>query len=948
MWIPWLGTTAAEMTGVGAWPAHSHCAERGSHPTRPSRMLREVPRRRNPLAFSCAARRRKVLLRPPVGVPRRGCGAPVSGRLAWFLLLAWSGSLVPGAAARAEAPLVSAGVGDTTSLRLAIEDLLGSFGPQYPAGREYLARLAAIERQRATTDPPARAAGLAAFQQLQHEALVANPLVQGQPLLYVARHQYRPDHHNTETIFVVGQPNCANYTPGGALKRLDLATDGISVLVDPGPEGVVRDPEVSWDGSKIIFAMRRSRQENYHIYEVGRDGTALRQLTFAPDATDIDPLYLPDGSIAFSSTREPKFCMCNMHIMANLYRMDADGANIHQISKNTLFDGHPVLLPDGRILYDRWEYVDRDYGSCQGLWTIHPDGTQAASYWAHNTASPGVVLDARPIPGTGRVVCVFSACHDRPWGALAVVDRQRGLDASKTHLDPVIRIWPPTATNLIDQADFDAFRAVTPKCEDPYPLGDGSNPAAAGKYFLVSRSIDGLPQNPANEPRMGIWLVDLFGNEVLLHAETLGCFDPQPLRSRDRPPVIPERRSFADDAGRLFVLDVYEGTHMQGVGRGEAAALRVVESIEKRFWTEAIWGVAMNYREGSTFSRPAVGWGTLECKQILGTVPVEPDGSAYFEVPANRFVYFQLLDAQGKMITSMRSGTVVQPGETSGCVGCHEHRLQASAGASRRIPLALQRPPSRLEGWYGPIRPFHYVAEVQPIWDRHCVRCHDFNKEESHGLVLARDKDLVFNASYQALLRGWPHDAQVSPIGNGPPQLLNAYSWGSHRSRLVKLLEQGHEGVQLSREELERILAWIDVSAPYYPDYACAYPHHLGGRSPLDNRQLAQLGALTGSDILKTAQHSSSCQTLISFDRPELSPCLKNLDNRSAAYREALAIITAGAEALRKHPEAGMPGFQYCDQHARYDALSQRLRQAELTRRKALAAGERVLDRDSP
>ncbi|MCY2995581.1 MAG: hypothetical protein NTY19_48185 [Planctomycetota bacterium] len=878
------------------------------------------------------------------------------GWLTWSLLLVWGAPLVLGAeaAATAEPRLAkspepaptSAPVGDLTTLRLAMEDLIGSFGPQYPAGREYLARLCSIENQLATTDPQARAVGQAAFRQLQREALLANPLVRGQPILYVARHQYRPDHHNTETIFVVGQTNCANYTPGGALKLLDLTTGRTSVLVDPGPEGVVRDPEVSWDGAKIIFAMRRSRQENYHLYEVSREGAALRQLTSAPDATDIDPLYLPDGSIAFSSTREPKFCMCNMHIMANLYRMDADGANIHQISKNTLFDGHPVLLPDGRILYDRWEYVDRDYGSCQGLWTMNPDGTQPASYWAHNTASPGVVLDARPIPGTERVVCVFSACHDRPWGALAVVDRQRGLDASKTHLDPVIRLWPPTATALIDRADFDAFRAVTPKYEDPYPLGDGRTPAATGKYFLVSRSIDGLPQDNPQEPRLGIWLVDLFGNEVLLHAETLGCFDPQPLRPRDRPPVIPERRSFADESGRLFVLDVYQGTHLQGVRRGAAAALRVVESIEKRFWTDAIWGVAMNYREGSTFSRPAVGWGTLECKQILGTVPVEPDGSAYFEVPADRFVYFQLLDAQGKMITSMRSGTVVQPGETSGCVGCHEHRLQASATVGRRTPLALQRPPSRLDGWYGPVRPFNYVAEVQPIWDRHCVRCHDFNKEESHGLVLARDKDLVFNASYQSLLRGWPQTAQVSPIGNGPPQLLNAYSWGSHRSRLVKLLEEGHEDVQLSREELDRILTWIDVSAPYYPDYGCAYPHNLGGRSPLDNQQLAKLGERTGIDILKTAQHSRSCETLISFDRPALSPCLKTLDKSSAAYREALEIITAGAEALKKNPEAGAPGFRYCGDHARYDEVSQRLRRDELTRRKAIAEGRRVFDGD--
>ena len=189
---------------------------------------------------------------------------------------------------------------------------------------------------------------------------------------------------------------------------------------------MVRDPDVHFDGRKVIFSMRRNIGEDSHIWEVNADGSGLRQLTSAPGVTDISPLYLPDGAVAFSSSREPKYCMCNRHIMCNLFRMEGDGANIVQIGKSTLMEEHGALLPDGRVLYDRWEYVDRNFGDAQGLWTVNPDGTQHSVYWGNNTPSPGAVLDARPIPGTDRVVCIFGSCHDRPWGAVAVLDRRGG------------------------------------------------------------------------------------------------------------------------------------------------------------------------------------------------------------------------------------------------------------------------------------------------------------------------------------------------------------------------------------------------------------------------------------------------------------------------------------------------------------------------------------------
>jgi hypothetical protein len=844
------------------------------------------------------------------------------------------------------------------ALRRLIADLADSFGERFQGREEFLARLDRYEAELAAlqgaaaeglTDAAlaAHSARLEQMLAIRREIALANPLVGAQPLVYVVRHQYAPDHHNTETLFHTGEPNCGKYAPGGALKLLDLRSGQARVLVDPGLEGAVRDPEVSFDGTRILFSLRRRPGENYHIYEVQADGSGLRPLTSEPGATDIDPAYLPDDSIVFSSTREPKYCHCNMHIMANLYRMAADGANIRQIGKSTLFEGHSTVLPDGRLLYYRWEYVDRNFGDAQGLWTMNPDGTNPAVYWGNNTPSPGAVFDARPIPGTQRVVCIFGACHDRPWGALAVLDRRLGVDADSSDTASVIRVWPDTARAWVGGSHFDTFIQVTPHYEDPWPLADLETGKGAGTYFLVSRS-NGLERSSATQaqaPQMGIYLVDTFGNEILLHEEVPGCFDPMPLAPHPRPPLVPSRRNFSDPTGTFYVQDVYRGTHLAGVKRGDVAALRVVESREKRFWTGPLWECGQ-FKGGSTLNRPAISWAGFEVKQILGTVPVDPDGSAHFVVPAERFVYFQLLDRQGMLISTMRSGTMVQPGETTGCTGCHENRL--SAPPLQPPPQAALRPPDRLADWYGPTRPFNYLAEVQPVWDRHCVRCHDFGQKAGAKLVLARDKELVFNASYVELFQKWKEEgALLDTVGLGLAPLVPANAIGARRSRLVDLLQRGHEGVKLTAEEMDRIVTWIDIGGPYYPDYASAHPDNVAGRAPLSVPQVKRLEELTGAPILGGAAADprySSYRLWLSFDRPELSPCLRQLDRESPAYREALALLQQGQAELQKTPEADLPGFRYGAEHQAREDTYQRLREAEITRRRALAGTGTVYD----
>ena len=805
--------------------------------------------------------------------------------------------------------------GETQALRLAIEDLILTFGDRYPGGKEFLARLGAA----------AKSGDAKALSELRREALVANPLVSGQPIAFVVRRQYRSHYHAVDMVFSSDEFNWdrrrmhrESFTGGGAMKSIDLKTGKVKTLAEV-PEGVARDPDVHFDGKRIVFAMRKNKLDDYKIYETGADGTGLRQLTFAERVADFDPIYLPDDTIVFSSTREPKYNMCSRDTAANLFRMDADGANIHQITRNTLVDNHASLMPDGRILYARWEYLDRNFGDAHGLWTVNPDGTNQAVYWGNNTAVPAAVFNAHVIPGTQRTLCIFGPHHDRLWGVLGIFDRRLGIDGR----EPVVRTWPAHVVGTFRAGGpfaCDTVVKVRPKYEDPWPLSE--------KYFLCSRSV-------GRGEQMGIFVIDVFGNELLLHTEAPGCYDPVPVRPRVRPPVIASRRDFQGEVGYLYVQDIYLGTHMRGVERGSIKYLRVVESPPKKHWSGGSWG-------GQGYEAPGMNFHSFESKRILGTVPVEPDGSAYFAVPAERFVYFQALDENGMMVQSMRSGTVVQPGERTGCVGCHEDRLVAPPVG--RTPRALGRAPSKLDGWYGPPRLFNYATEVQPVFDRHCVRCHDFGKPAGKKLVLAGDRNPYFNASYLEL---WSKRI-ITCVGGGPAETRSARSWGSHASRLTKVIRgmhERHKKLKLTSEERDRVITWMDLNGVYYPDYTCAYPDSCSGRSPLDNGQIKRLGKLTRIDFFRAKSHGGNRGPQVSFDRPELSPCLARIkDKQGPQYAEAVAIIRAGQEMLRKRPRVDMPGFVPCEADRKRDAKYALREKAEARSREAIRAGGKVYD----
>ena len=481
-----------------------------------------------------------------------------------------------------------------------------------------------------------------------------------------------------------------------------------------------------------------------------------------------------------------------------------------------------------------------------------------------------------------------------------------------------MKIWPDHAIDLIGVGNWDTFKQLKVRYEDPFPLSE--------KYFLVSKSI-----NLKKGEKMGIYLLDMEGNETLLYEDKkLSCFDPMPLAPRFRPREIPTARKFDESPGYFYVQNVYVGTHMGNVLPGSVKYLRVVESPEKRTYTQPSWN-------GQGQQAPGVNWHSFENKRVLGTVPVEEDGSVYFEAPSGKYLYFQLLDEKKKMVQSMRSGVIVHPGETNGCIGCHEDRLTVPP-VSTKMPIAMRKKPNKLTETETPI--FSYTRDLQPIFDKHCVECHDFGKKAGEKILLAGDRNPYFNASYIDIHL----KKQLASVGGGPAEIQQAYSWGAHASNLVKVIEDGHHKVSLSKEEMEAIYTWIDLNGIYYPEYESAYPDNPAGRSPLTFDELKKLGELTGVNFKPLADHNRKLGPQISFERPELSPCLINIQMNGATYLAALEIIKKGNQRLAQTPRADMEGFEPCEeQQIQLKKYINRL-EVEKKNNKAVSEGKLVYD----
>ena len=588
--------------------------------------------------------------------------------------------------------------------------------------------------------------------------------------------------------------------PGGGIYRLEPPRPfgTVTPVVDSLGEGVYRDLCLHWDARRFLFAFGNGSDSwdggpSYHVYEANVDGSGLRQLTRGPK-NDCEPIYLPNGQIGFTSDRSEHFVMCggDRH-SPTLFAMGADGSGVRQLSFNVFNDFTPSVLPDGRILYGRWEYNERSVTSLHNPFTMNPDGTMVAPYYGNATIRPNVIMFPRPVPGSHKVMALFTAHHGQTHGAVGLIDARRGIDgpAPLTVLTPGV----PITGHEAEDSRGGWF-------SDPMPLSETT--------WLCSYTPTLLPWL---EWTWAIYVADRHGNLALVYRDpTISCAEPVPLVARPRPHVVPPRGADAPGADRaeatLMVADVYAG--LDGVPRGEARYLRILEDVPRK-------GV----HHGGVVCTSGTQIFTI--KRVLGTVPVEPDGSAHFTVPADRNVYFEVLDEKHREMQRMRSVVCLRPGETRACVGCHEPRnATPPATVDRAVRRALDRAPSR------PVPPpwgtqiVSFLRDVQPVLNAKCVACHTHDRQ-TNRVILTDDLTDQFTIGYEELL---PYLSVANAMRWDHPEDVYArppYTYGSKVSRLTRLLEAGHYGVTLNDDQGQRLLNWIDANGVYYDTYETNY-----------------------------------------------------------------------------------------------------------------------------
>ena len=615
-----------------------------------------------------------------------------------------------------------------------------------------------------------------------------------QRVLFVARHPYEPSHNYSDILD-------SQWRPGGGVCRLDLpwrdgrldpAAGQVTTLFDAS-RGVARDAVADFGAERIYFAYRDAPDGYFHLESIRADGGDRRTLTAGPFHDDY-PCPLPDGGLAFISTRCRARFLCWRPQAFVLFRMDADGGNITPLSHANLSEWAPSVMRDGRILWTRSEYLDKGADFGHTLWAIRPDGTHAELLFGNNTLN--CYMNGREVPGSRELCCTLISHGGDLNGPIGLLDPDRG------------RFNPAAITNITPDSPprYHMSWAQRECFRDPVPI--------AHDLFLVSH---------APQQHFGLYVIDRFGNRELLYLDPrISAMCPTPLRPESRPPVWPGQGPpvAGVETGRFLVQDVYQGLE-PAVARGRVKYLRVCQEVRAEL-ERLPNGAYRNdhppfqdfYASPTHLVNGPNGWPSYVAKASLGLVPVQEDGSVWFEAPAGRVLYFELLDADLNEIQRMRSVVQLQPGEQRGCIGCHEHRALA---ATRHRPLAARQPPQALEAPSWGAVPFAYETVVQPVWDRHCVRCHDARDARGLDFTGRRGPDQV-PASYRTLIsQGWVHYFDYT--WGREHQKAEPLTFGSVKSRLIKLLAAGHEKVQLSRDELHRVTCWIDLNCPLWPDY---------------------------------------------------------------------------------------------------------------------------------
>ncbi len=684
-------------------------------------------------------------------------------------------------------------------------------------------------------DKDERLAVFAQVHRLRRKIAFSNPQLDFDQVLFIKRHRSKFDH-------MCDQFYGAEAVPGG----------GLFVLSDPfGEQAKVRDllngveldsgrmkggeldggsflsPELSYDGKRVYFSYVEctgkpglithldhakrghwDRGRSYHLFaaDLGEDGSlsSLNQLT---DGTfnDFDPCPLPNGRVAFISERRGGYLRCGRACPSyTVFDMKQDGSDIRVLSPHENNEWQPSVNHDGMIIYTRWDYVDRHGCTAHHPWIMTPDGRNSRAMHGNfsiKSKRADMEMDLRAVPGSPKIVGTAAPHHGQAYGSLVLYDPRIPDDDA---MAPVKRLTPDVG--------FPESQGGTQVYGTPWPISE--------KYHLVvydasMRKGGGRQGGEYKRGDYGIYLLDAFGNKILLYQDPeIACLSPMPLRARSMPPVLPEMTErLAQNPtmhGTMAVMNVYD-SKLPWPEETKIKALRIYQIMPS--------SVPSGKAPHQTGRRIAEASDSVNlARKVLGTVPVEKDGSAYFKVPALKELYFQALDENGLAVQSMRSSTWVQPGEQMVCHGCHENK--DSAISRRQQVMALRRAPSEIVPDVSGTNPFSYPLLVQPVLDQHCVKCHAEEKEKGAPPLDARvvlsqlgGKKTKVYQSYDSLI----HKYAFWSYGDRYRTIPGAF--GARASKLYRILKDGHYDVKLSREEMHRITVWLDSVSNFYGVY---------------------------------------------------------------------------------------------------------------------------------
>ncbi|MBW8017049.1 MAG: hypothetical protein FVQ82_12760 [Planctomycetes bacterium] len=661
------------------------------------------------------------------------------------------------------------------------------------------------------------------------ELTLSNPAIDFDELLFVKRQWPWMNHqcgHRVGEAQIPGANLCI-------LKGLDGKGQVREILTGDYSQGGIGRPDLSYDGERIVFPFAAKRVPAtpygsnkpgfrggacyaYDIYEVGVDGSGLKRLTNGGETEDTEPIYLPDGRIAFMTSRDDRYVQCGDWALAcGMYTMDTNGGDLRRVTEPKEGEFYPSMLADGRIMYTRWDYVMKGYNVIQQLWAVNPDGRKAGLlYGDHYSFSFGPIAfqEARQIPGTSKIIATGAAHHNTGVGPIMIVDTRlnRGGPDSMVNVTPEIgypemnkRVLNEVKSKDANSQNISRNINNTGWYSSPYPLTE--------KHYLASYSFE---KNNALRTGYGLYLMDVHGNKELIYrAKDSSCYSPIPLKSRPKPRVIPDKvKGVAKDTpARVVITDIYQG--LDGIQRGEVKYLRILETYSKTVRT--------------TPQRCDVGVGSgWDVRAVLGVVPVEEDGSVHFYLPPFKQIFFEALDKDFLEIRRMRNFMNVMPGESVSCTGCHEPYGFTPKNVS--MPKAMKRNPSKIVAPPWGTGGFSFKKFVQPVLDSDCVRCHDGARGKDKSFDLRGTKMVTAPAPYDRD-QGPQHAVSDSFLklleyvsyirvggyeGEKLPLAVNAT--GSRRSKLMKILKEGHYGVELDRAKWRALAAWIDTNAQYY------------------------------------------------------------------------------------------------------------------------------------